>query len=449
MSEYSCDALFKQMSYVRRHVQSDSEEEEEEKDIDRWDRGFIAENLVSVKNTRKFKKKLWQSMNANLLDLIEEKSNKKTAKKLAPELDMSNNSHMKRLYKAKERKAHFKENAAIITWAMRGGTNFALGGGWARGLRQSGFGYTAHIRGLRYVYKDLYPSVLKRIDAILGGKHYVNTLGHIIVKPAGGTSKLKQHQDTFSPEDTIANALKYTTTQEWVDSLGVQTLLHISGGRHSGFTTSFGPMTPTRAGLLALLIKYKHEDLVKMDGKKLFAEMSGPSFQPWDNIINQSIANRILKRLSAGKYPLETVDMNWFQQLSFEEYEMIFERLQNDDLGPLSVQPMVPVDNEKDTPYLCMWPTGFIHGADPCKRQSRITVTMTFSKKPNKIRRERACRRLGAFVRGDIDYIESDNTQFELGATHKDPSREILMATTFFKDMYVKKMSDFENIFGC
>ena len=232
---------------------------------------------------------------------------------------------------------------------------------------QTGFGKWAHIT----------PGV--GLNAAMGlrtalGKAGVDTqlvgASHMIYKPPGG-KELPAHTDGPRPatmitllEAELRTNGRFPTTTEWIQSQGVQSLVHFAGGNVDGYTYAIGPMTPKR---LYLCLKAVQNGTIDATDAELFSDAASDG--------NPGTART--RFLTGGTGPSF---MKWKE--NFGKFNAVLAA--DGELEPLREIPIRPSKDAPGAPdapsgaFAALWPIGFPHGSAP-NRQRRITTTASLA----------------------------------------------------------------------
>lgn len=304
----------------------------------------------------------------------------------------------------------------------------AMDKSWA----ESGFGKWAHIttsQGIRAAIALRETLQENNLDTQLSGG------SHMIYKPPGG-KQLPAHTDGPRPAaiiellETFArlNDGRFPTTFEWMQEVGVQSLVHFDGGRVDGYTYSIGPMTPKK--LYHCLKAVQDERLGVADSELFPRKQDGDDDQDGDRR-QAGLGGPQTRRdrfLTGGSGPSF---MQWKENI--EAFNAV---LADHDEMPIGVVPIRPAAEHPAGAFACIWPNGFPHGSAPNKKR-RITTTASLAVVgPNyKARDERVVERVRALATlASLDSTEgqrerarlqiaSQTTPFYGGRTHLHPER--------------------------
>jgi hypothetical protein len=227
---------------------------------------------------------------------------------------------------------------------------------------QTGFGKWAHITpgvglraamGLRTALGDV------GIDTQLVGA------SGMIYKPPGG-KELPAHTDGPRPatmitllEEEFRKNGRFPTTIEWMQSQGVQSLVHYEGGDVDGYTYAIGPMSPRR---LYLCLKAVQDESIGATDAELFEAGSTADGNP---------GTARTRFLTGGTGPSF---MKWKQNLA--KFNAVLAA--NGEPEPLRVIPIRPHAGASSNAFAALWPVGFPHGSAP-NEQRRITTTASLA----------------------------------------------------------------------
>jgi len=293
---------------------------------------------------------------------------------------------------------------------------------------QTGFGKWAHITpgvGLRAAMALRTTLSDAGIDTqLVGGSH-------MIYKPPGG-KELPAHSDGPRPvtmitllEAEFAKHRRFPTTIEWMQSNGVQSLVHFEGGTVDGYTYAIGPMTPKR---LYLCLKAVQDGTIDAPDAELFSAAASDG--------NTGTART--RFLTGGTGPSF---MRWKE--NFAKFNAVL--VANGEPEPLREIPIRPSDDAPPGAFVALWPNGFPHGSAPNRRR-RITTTASLAvvAPEYKMRDERVPKRvraLATIASPDTEavarasaraLISTDTTPFYGGKTHLHPEHA---GTWFDQDM--------------
>lgn len=212
---------------------------------------------------------------------------------------------------------------------------------------------------------------------------------HMIYKPPGGT-ELSAHTDGPRPMTmiTLLEALfyknkRYPTTIEWMQTHGIQSLVHFDGGSVDGYTYTIGPMNPKR---LYICLKAVQNGSLNVPDDQLFPKTTKNDEEDDDAEANcakfdTTVWTRLERFLTGGTGPSF---LNWKENLNkFNEVLAA-----NDEPEPLREIPIRPPEGTPAGAFAAVWPVGFPHGSAPNK-QRRITTTASLAVvSPNSIARD-------------------------------------------------------------
>jgi len=291
----------------------------------------------------------------------------------------------------------------------------------------SGFGKWAHITpavGLRAAL-----ALRSELDAagfdsqLVGGSH-------MIYKPPGGT-ELPAHTDGPRPAAMIALLKaeleangRFPTTTEWMQTHGIQSLVHFDGGRVDGYTYTIGPMTPKR---LYICLNAVQTGALGATDDQLFTTRKKNDDEEDDTANGDATTTRRTRFLVGGTGPSF---LNWKE--NFAKFNAVLAA--NGETEPLREIPIRPPAGTPAGAFAAVWPVGFPHGSAP-NAERRITTTASLAiVSPNSpARDERVPQRVRALAiiaddaSSDNDraqaknLIASQTAPFAGGKTHLHP----------------------------
>jgi hypothetical protein len=361
--------------------------------------------------------------------------------------DLTDRKTLQNIFDLKWKKDNLSpDEQKILRKAIDGGGNaqFQPYKGW----RKSGFGIWSHIRGSKFIYKEVLPNVLEVYSTVYKGSIKSKSIPHIIYKPPSKIDgKLEAHNDHGTWNDMYTRCLQCDTVEKWVINYGIQSLVHIKGARKKdgGQTTILGPMDTHIYLIILQLIhpKTPHPSLPipKNGWNDEWIQASGPKFFKWYNPNVLKIINRILTILKFDKDVTDKNDKKWINLIKDNDYfEMISKRAKLSNFeksrGIKKIK-MLP-DKDFDSSYLILWPAGFIHGSDSTGITPRLTVTIPYSSNGDKIKSKRAVKRLENLSKGNLKEVLKDKEPYEGGIVHKSTKTEVEIFP-YFKDVYLKE----------
>lgn len=402
-----------------------------------WDKseGFIA-TPTYIKGADKFQHKLLEAANKWFHSYLNE----------YPELkkyNLTDIETIKNLMDSSWRNKNLnKEHNKAIRKAFDGGGNaqFHPYKGW----RLSGFGIWTHIRGARFVYKSLLPTILQIYKKIYNKPIKNKSLPHIIFKPPSEKSgELLPHNDHGTWNDMYTRCLSCDSVSQWVENYGIQMLAHIEGARkdQGGQTTILGPMdVPTYLIILQLIHpKTPHDELPVPEegwGKEWYTA-SGPKFYKWYNKEVLIIINRIVKIIKLGDNPTNSNDKKWIEKVKINNYyNILVKKASKSKYEKIKKIKMLPTESFNSS-YTIAWPSGFIHGSDKTGKVPRLTLTVPYDSVGNKEKSKRGFNRLKQLANKKFDKVLEDTIPYEDGIVHKQTKTEVEIYP-YFEDIYLK-----------
>jgi len=273
----------------------------------------------------------------------------------------------------------------------------------------NGFGFWAKIFPGFQV--DILPVVVETLKSA-GIDCKVRGPGHLVCPPKGG-SELKSHIDG-APAPVLREALAkflaggMRSNAEFAAVNGVQTLVHLQGGRDgSGATQCLAPMSPARQALLLDTIFSAGGE----QGRRFWDDSHrGPKFySPCRAVINEYLqAIRAIKEGGGG-----------------------FPEIRDDDL-PVSLD-WVTMAPREDGPFVIAFPRGYFHRKSANTEAGRISLSggVGFSSDSEECSIEASTwvRKLAFFVNlsrmatdpAAFRLVEAETAPFNGGATHLRP----------------------------
>jgi len=404
-------------------------------------KGFIAIPL-DLPNSEKFQVKLLKCTNKWFHSQIDEKEYPKLAT-----YDLTNINTLINIFDSKWKKKNLNgTEIEMIRKALDGGAN-AQFQPW-KGWRKSGFGLWTHLRGIRYIYKEVLPQTLKIYKKLYNGNIKSRSIPHIIFKPPMNDvdSSLKPHNDSGSWNDMYTRCLQCESVEKWVENYGIQILAHMNGARKKdgGQTTLLGPMdTDTYLIILQMLHpKTIHTDLPIKDKNKswesLWYTAKGPNFYGWYETEVLEVINRVVKLLKEGKVNdiINKSDKKWIEELKNNDfYDLISTRAKKSNYTIIKKIKMLP-EEVFDSSYVVACPNGFIHGSYITGLTPRLTLTIPYSPEGDKERSKRGLKRLENLAKRNIDKVLKDTEPYEDGKVHQSTKTEIELLE-FFENIYI------------
>jgi len=243
-----------------------------------------------------------------------------------------------------------------LTYVKQGDSRMGMSAMY-KSWSNKGFGKWAHIMpgvGLRAAL--VLRSKLDHIGIetqLVGGSH-------MIYKPPRGT-ELSAHTDGPRPmtmitllEAGVHKNGRYPTTIEWMQTHGIQSLVHFDGGSVDGYTYTIGPMNPKR---LYICLKAVQDGSLNVPDDQLFPP-------PADSAARARF-------LTGGTGPSF---LNWKENL--DKFNDVLAA--NDEPEPLREIPIRPPEGTPVGVFAAVWPVGFPHGSAP-NNQRRITTTASLA----------------------------------------------------------------------
>lgn len=278
-----------------------------------------------------------------------------------------------------------------------------VGGSWA----ESGFGIWAHLHAA--LSQQLAFRMQFRMWDLFVIPLFIGGMSTMIYKPPGGKG-LKCHHDQLTPTELIRACESNITSSPsnpnlaWLQTHGIQSLVHITGSRVDGHTFTISPMCPWRLLILQLLLRREHvhsglqfADLGQFLNKYWRPKL-GPNFMAWDDTTNLKVANRVIQAiqnmreasLETGVLSLEfpqaavttKEDRTWLESVTKHHNKLL--TLLVKCASPLPKDPMTVtrIRNFLDptqSSFLAIWPVGFPHGSLPNPSEGRLTLAPKFS----------------------------------------------------------------------
>lgn len=268
-----------------------------------------------------------------------------------------------------------------VTFVKQGDSRMGLSSMY-KSWSQTGFGKWAHITpgvGLRAAM-DLRTT----LDGA-GIETQLVGASHMVYKPPGG-KELPAHTDGPRPatmltllEAEFRKNGRFPTTTEWMQSQGVQSLVHVDGGDVDGYTYAIGPMTPKR---LYLCLKAVQDGTIGATDADLFGD-SAPAG-------NTGTARA--RFLTGGTGPSF---MRW--KANFAKFNAVLAA--NGEAGSLREIPIRPSYGESPGAFGALWPIGFPHGSAPnCQRRITTTASLAVVSPAYRARDERVPKRVRALA---------------------------------------------------
>lgn len=357
--------------------------------------------------------------------------------------DLSNKKTLMNIFESGWRNKNMtSEESKAVRKALDGGgiAQFHPYKGW----RLSGFGIWTHIRGSDFVLRKALPVILKKYSKIYTGKLKSSSVPHIIYKPPslkGGL--LKAHNDGGTWNDMYTRCQYCNTLDDWIINYGVQALAHLKGARKGdgGQTFFLGPMDVETFYIILQMVHpaTPHPEMPTPDKgwDKAWITASGPKFYQWLDGKTLKIMNRVIKFLKEGSTPVTKSDIEWVNVLQTKEYyDIILNRAIKSKYQIIGKMKMMP--KNVNSPYLIVWPNGFIHGSESTGSTPRLTLTIPFGPVGNKEKTDRVLQRLRWIAQGKLDKVLSDKKPYHYGIVHRETKTEVELLP-FFKDIYINE----------
>lgn len=286
---------------------------------------------------------------------------------------------VERIFDDKKRQEHLPEDVRAflngrIRFVKQGNANMGLAS-MHKSWSLKGFGKWARINpgiGLTITTHTL---ELLRSQGFAA--HLEDQLPHIIYKPPGG-EKLGCHHDGIPPSRLLEllRDRRDKTMMEWAREFGMQTLCHVEGGVHDGYTFIMGPMTPNKLFVcIDALFRYRIPGAFANaeEHRNWTTATKGPYFAKWTT---PTVLAALNKRLAdEGETPIREI-------------------------------PIRPSGTASAGAYVAMWPIGVPHGSSKNKTR-RVTITLPIGTRgaplPAGSRAERRLQALATVASSDED----------------------------------------------
>ena len=370
------------------------------------------------------------------------------ARTLLKKFDLRKIQTLSHVFDAGWRKTHLsKVGSKVVRYALDGNSNAQCT--WM-GWRKNGFGIWSHIRGLDFVARVVPLAMRAFRRAIQEGSWRLDYFPTIIFKPPVKGDNLAPHIDGVSYAEAFEKCLQCKTTAEWVQNVGVQNLLHLKGANvHGvGHTTILGPMNPTRYRriLAAVHPKHRHPELPALKG---FYSKDFPAFYgdktSWYHPKILAVLNRLLHIFERDVPVRDRSDLDWIQSLKRKRVysSLLYQPHEEKQPAKLPIRPMriIPSKHGTESPYLALWPTGFIHGANSMlPNHIRISVALPVVKTTTTpTNYTRSLKRIQNLLSGNYwEVLQDSKTPYATGNAHSQPKIELKLYP-LFKTLYVTK----------
>jgi hypothetical protein len=137
--------------------------------------------------------------------------------------------------------------AELVRYGLQGGQFVNMGVNCAKSWTKTGFGFWAHLRGLKFIQEQVLPAA----RGVLG--KLVSSAPGILFRSTD-SAKLHEHADG-SMENMLERCRTVKSMKEWVGNYGYQALVHMKGGFQDARTMVLAPLTVEKYRLLLLLAK--------------------------------------------------------------------------------------------------------------------------------------------------------------------------------------------------